>query len=130
MTVRTLNGRRACMVMALALLCASGANTDLRAQAPRATTEPAGDKVKGRARFVAVGCYQCHANEAQGGATGPRIGPNPLPWPRFTAYVRAPRGEMPPYTVKALSEQDLADIYAFLKAQPGPASLPDFLKTP
>jgi hypothetical protein len=37
-------------------------------------------------------------------------------------YVRAPRGEMPPYTTKALpNDQDLRDIHAFLSSRPGAA---------
>ena len=70
-----------------------------------------------------VGCYQCHVNEAQGGANGPRIGPDPIPFARFTQYVRKPTGEMPPYTEKVLSAQDLADIYAFLQARQRPPAL-------
>ena len=33
-------------------------------------------------------------------------------------YLRAPKGEMPPYTAKVMSDQDLADVYAFLRALP------------
>jgi hypothetical protein len=29
-------------------------------------------------------------------------------------------GEMPPYTAKVVSDQDLADIYAFLQSLPRP----------
>jgi hypothetical protein len=34
--------------------------------------------------------------------------------------VRKPTGEMPPYTAKVVSDQELADIYAFLKSRPHP----------
>lgn len=84
---------------------------------------PKGDAVKGRTLYKSDGCYQCHANEAQGGATGPRIGPDPLPFARFVAYCRAPRGEMPPYTAKVMSDQDLADVYAFLQTRPRPPAV-------
>src|SRR6185295_13922277 len=69
----------------------------------QAASQPKGDAEKGKTLFKSIGCFQCHANEAQGGAAGPRIGPDPLPFARFVAYVRAPRGEMPPYTAKVLS---------------------------
>jgi ubiquinol-cytochrome c reductase cytochrome c subunit len=82
-----------------------------------------GDAVKGQALFKSVGCFQCHGNEAQGGTAGPRIGPDPLPLPRFVAYVRAPRGEMPPYTLKVMSEQDLADVHAFLQGRAHPPAI-------
>lgn len=82
---------------------------------------PSGDAAKGRKLFESYGCYQCHGREAQGfAATGPRIGPNPIAWAVFTRYVRQPSGQMPPYTVKVASDQDLADIYAFLRGLPQP----------
>jgi cytochrome c1 len=42
----------------------------------------------------------------------------------FEAWVRRPKGEMPPYTNKVLTDAELADIYAFLRtrARPAPAS--------
>src|SRR5437660_1208577 len=83
--------------------------------------EPAGNAASGRKLFSTIGCYQCHGLEAQGAtATGPRLGPNPLPWDRLSKYVRQPTGQMPPYTAKVLPEKDLADIYAFLKSLPQP----------
>ena len=96
-----------------------------RAQTP--VTAPTGNAERGKALYQKTGCYQCHSNEAQGGSAGPRLGPNPVPFARFVAYVRAPRGEMPPYTAKVMSEQELGDVYAFLEARPRPpavASIP------
>jgi mono/diheme cytochrome c family protein len=85
----------------------------------------------GAALFRKNGCYECHANEAQGGPQGPRIGPNPIPYPRFAAYVRNPSGDMPPFTAKVLSDDDLASIYAFLQARPTPPPVKDIpLLTP
>ena len=81
---------------------------------------PAGRADAGKTLFAKVGCFQCHANEAQGGTAGPRLGPRPLPYAAFAAYVRRPAGEMPPYTAKVLPDRDLADIYAFLQALPAP----------
>ena len=74
----------------------------------------------GAALYRRTGCYQCHANEGQGGAQGPRLGPEPLTLARLTWYVRNPSGSMPPYTDVVLSDQDLADIRAFLAARPRP----------
>ena len=84
---------------------------------------PAGRANIGATMYKKVGCYQCHVNEAQGGANGPRIGPDPIPFARFVQYIRKPGGEMPPYTEKVLSAQDLADIYAFLQARQRPPAL-------
>jgi ubiquinol-cytochrome c reductase cytochrome c subunit len=85
---------------------------------------PAGNAKTGQTLFMKIGCYQCHGNEGQGGAAGPRIGRAPmLAFGAFATYVRAPRGEMPPYTAKVISEQNLADIYAFLAALPRPPAV-------
>jgi ubiquinol-cytochrome c reductase cytochrome c subunit len=71
-----------------------------------------------------IGCNQCHGNEGHGGAAGPRLGPAPmLAFRAFANYVRAPRGEMPPYTAKVLSDQELADMYAFLVERARPPAL-------
>jgi mono/diheme cytochrome c family protein len=83
---------------------------------------PAGDAGRGKTLFVNNGCYQCHNYEGQGGAAGARIAPPP-PFRGFAAYVRAPRGDMPPYTVKVMSEQDLADVYAYLRSRPRPPAV-------
>ena len=94
------------------------------AQAPakNRTEAPAGDSANGRKLLGKYGCYECHGWEGQGGFAGPRIAPNPLPYAAFVGYIRAPKGVMPPYTEKLLkSEQDLADIYAYLKSRPAPA---------
>src|SRR6516165_2407854 len=82
---------------------------------------PAGNAQKGKQLFQSYGCYQCHGREAQGGAgTGPRLAPKPIAFAALSRYVRQPTGQMPPYTRKVVSDQDLADIYAFLEARPQP----------
>ena len=83
-------------------------------------SQPSGNVDAGAELYRNTGCYQCHANEAQGGAQGPRLGPDPISFPRFTWYVRHPSGGMPPYTESVMSDQDLADVYAFLEARPSP----------
>jgi mono/diheme cytochrome c family protein len=89
--------------------------------AQKMTSAPAGNAQHGKAVYTAVGCYECHGRDAQsGGRTGPKLGPNPLPFAAFIHQVRSPRNEMPPYTAKVLSDADLADIYAFLQSLPQP----------
>ena len=58
------------------------------------------------------------------GTTGPRLGPNGLPYAAFARYVRAPRLQMPPYTDKILPDADLADLYAFVQSRPKAATPP------
>ena len=49
-----------------------------------------------------------------------RLAPRPIAFAAFSRYVRTPTGQMPPYTVKVVSDQELADIYAFLLTIPAP----------
>ena len=82
---------------------------------------PVGDPVKGKANFERVGCWQCHGREGQGGREGPRIAaPVPLAYPALSGFVRTTSGDMPPYTEKVLSNQELTDIYAYLQSIPTP----------
>jgi ubiquinol-cytochrome c reductase cytochrome c subunit len=81
---------------------------------------PSGNVQKGKKFYEDYGCYQCHGHLGQGGAAGARIAPHPIPFPAFSKYVRQPTGQMPPYTAKVASDQDLADIYAFLQTIPSP----------
>jgi ubiquinol-cytochrome c reductase cytochrome c subunit len=84
---------------------------------------PAGNVEKGKTLYVKNGCASCHGLEGQGAPTsGPRIGPNPLPVAAFIKYVRAPKNQMPPYTGKVMSDQELTDVRAFLAARPKPAA--------
>jgi mono/diheme cytochrome c family protein len=79
-----------------------------------------GNADNGKKLFSAYGCYECHGRQGAGASTGARIGPPAISLAAVLRYVRAPTGQMPPYTVKVVSDQDLADIYAFLKTFPPP----------
>lgn len=88
--------------------------------APVSATPSAADAPAGQRLYVKDGCYECHGNLGQGSLqTGAsRIGPIAIPFPAFAGYVRHPFGQMPPYTVKALPDGDLAAIYAYLQSLP------------
>jgi len=90
--------------------------------ASKSNEAPSGNAQHGKQIFATYGCYQCHGLAAQGGlGTGaPRLGPKPIAFVAFSRYVRQPAAQMPPYTSKVVSDQDLADIYAFLQALPQP----------
>ena len=82
---------------------------------------PAGDVAKGKANFERVGCWQCHGREGQGGREGPRIAaPVPMAYGAMSGFVRTTSGDMPPYTEKVLSNQEMTDIYAYLQSIPAP----------
>ena len=74
----------------------------------------------GKLLFLKVGCYQCHGTVGQGGAAGPRLAPDPMPYETLVAFVRTTSGQMPPFRDKILSDADLADIYAYLQSIPKP----------
>jgi ubiquinol-cytochrome c reductase cytochrome c subunit len=80
---------------------------------------------KGKAPFIQHGCWQCHGMQGQGGSTGPKLAPDPLPMEAFTAFVRATNRAMPPYPEAILSNEDLADIHAYLQTIPKPADYKD-----
>jgi ubiquinol-cytochrome c reductase cytochrome c subunit len=89
---------------------------------------PTGNIDNGKRVYVRYGCYQCHGRLGQGApSTGPRLGPAPMALASFARYVRQPRGEMPPYTAKVVTDRELADMHAYLRSVPRPpaiASLP------
>jgi len=79
---------------------------------------PAGNADNGKRLFVKDGCYECHGYAGQGGAAGARIAAIGLNAPGLIRYVRAPAGQMPAYTAKVISDQELTDIWAFLQSLP------------
>ena len=82
---------------------------------------PAGDTQNGKKLYASSGCYECHGTVAQG---SPRTGPmllTALPFTAFLKQLRQPSSEMPPYVAKVLSDQQVADIYAFIQTLPRPA---------
>jgi mono/diheme cytochrome c family protein len=96
----------------------------LRSVAPKGSLpeELTGNAENGKKLFIAYGCYECHGRQGAGAATAPRIGPPALSLAGVLRYVRRPTGQMPPYTAKVVSDQDLADIYSYLKTFPPPPS--------
>ncbi|PYS03446.1 MAG: hypothetical protein DMG15_20790 [Acidobacteria bacterium] len=93
-------------------------------QNPPSANTPRGDPQNGKMLFMKYGCFECHGREGQGSnATGPRLNQNPITYPRFVAYIRKPSGEMPPYTAKVVTDQQAADLYAFLQSLPKPPAV-------
>ncbi len=82
------------------------------------------DPENGKKLFLKDGCYQCHGQSGSGGLAGPRLAQTKLTQTAFVSYVRNPApGSMPAYRAKVLADQDLADIYAFIKSLPEPPPL-------
>jgi ubiquinol-cytochrome c reductase cytochrome c subunit len=81
----------------------------------------AADATKGKAAFMKFGCWQCHGTEGQGSAitsAGKVLAPDPLPLEGFVAFVRSTNRAMPPFSEKVLSNEDLADMHAYLSSIP------------
>jgi len=94
----------------------------LAALLPIALLAQEGNAANGRKLYEKDGCYECHGYNGQGGA-GARIAPKVMSTANLIKYVRHPSGTMPPYTAKVASDQDLADIRAFLATMPEPPPL-------
>lgn len=103
--------------VAMLALSRPSVEAQTKAQTFKATSAPVGNAQKGKKLFASYGCYECHGHAAHGGVA-PQIGPDPIPFSAFLAYVRHPSGNMPPYTAKVASDQDIADIHAFLASLP------------
>jgi mono/diheme cytochrome c family protein len=78
----------------------------------------AGNAEKGKKAFEQHGCWQCHGFAGQGGVTGPKLAPNPMPLEAMNVFVRNSNRAMPPYQKAVLSDGDLADIHAYLQSIP------------
>src|SRR5258705_11064638 len=81
-----------------------------------AQTPVTGDAEQGKELYLKYSCYACHGYDGHGGA-GARLVPLAMTVTRVTAYVHNPR-RMPPDTEKALSDAQLADLFAYIKALP------------
>ena len=79
---------------------------------------PASNVENGKRTFVRTGCWECHGYAAQGGRDGARLADTALSVAQLTRYVRKPTGAMPAYIDKVLSDQELADIWAYVKSLP------------
>jgi len=71
----------------------------------------------GKTAFLKHGCWQCHGYVGQGGV-GPKLAPDPIPFETLSTYVRTANRNMPPFHEEILSNDDLADIYAYLQSIP------------
>jgi mono/diheme cytochrome c family protein len=80
---------------------------------------PRGDVTNGKKLFDTIGCFECHGLAGQGGNAGPKL-IDPPAYPAFIVQLRTPRNIMPPFTAKVLTDQQAADIYAYISTFPKP----------
>ena len=84
--------------------------------------DPQGNAANGKRIYLATGCFTCHGRNGQGGAfngPAPVLAKTEYPFDSFKLQLREPPGDMPAYAEKVMSDQDVADIYAFLQTLPG-----------
>lgn len=110
-------------ILAITLIAAFASSTAMAQQ-----QAPAGNVENGKKRYMSTGCYQCHGVNADGAAlTGPKLSRTALPFDAFMTQLRKPSSDMPPYEAAIVPDQEVADIYAFVKsvpASPDAKSLP------
>ena len=86
---------------------------------------PVNNIENGKKQFVRAGCWECHGYAGQGGRDGARLADTALTTAQLTRYVRRPTGAMPAYIEKVMTDQELADIWAYLKSMPAPKAAKD-----
>lgn len=107
-----------CLALAAAAIVLP--NTSVMAQ----SAAPTGNADSGHKLFDAVGCYQCHGYVGQGGGSaGPTLAKTKLPFTAFLQQLRKPTNQMPPYEAAVLSDQQAADIFAYIGSLPGPTDM-------
>jgi mono/diheme cytochrome c family protein len=105
------------MIAMAATLCA------LTTGATRAQDAPKGDAAEGKRLYMLDGCFTCHGRSGQGGrlnGPAPVIAKTAMPFEGFMGQLRNPSNEMPAYAAPVMSDQQIADIYAFVQSLPGP----------
>ncbi len=84
-----------------------------------------GNAENGKKVFLRDGCWECHGYAGQGGRDGARLASTALNAQALIRYVRRPSGAMPAYIDKIISDQELTDIWAYVKTLPGPKPVKD-----
>lgn len=75
----------------------------------------------GKRLFEVKACYECHGWRGQGGLNGPRLAQTKLNLQQFRNVVRnPPPSNMPPYRAAVLTDQEVADLFAYIQSFPAP----------
>ena len=92
---------------------------------PQGNATPTGNVSNGKDLYLKIGCWECHGYTAQTG-NGARLVSTKLNQQGFTNYIRNPRTNgMPMYTAKFVSDQQAADLFAYIKTFKEPAAAKD-----
>ena len=86
-----------------------------------AQNSSAANSAKGKRLFEAKACYQCHGWQGQGGLAGARLAQTKLNLQGFRNIIRnPPPSNMPPYRAAVLTDQEVADLFAYVQTFPAP----------
>ncbi len=79
-------------------------------------TAPSGNAENGEKWYKMNNCDACHGERGNGGGRGPDISGMDMGFGSFVKKLRKKDAPiMPPFPESKISEQDAADIYAYLK---------------
>src|SRR6202011_331480 len=104
-----------------AFLIAAVASASLLVPSQNPAAPPGGNSQNGKKVFEKLGCFRCHGSVGEGMAqTGkepapPKIASPHLSLQEFVRFVRAPKGQMPPFSPAQVTDDELSDVYAFLQ---------------
>jgi mono/diheme cytochrome c family protein len=103
-------------------LIAAVASASILVPVQNSAVPSGGNSQNGKKVFGKLGCFRCHGSAGEGMAqTGkqpapPKIASTHLSLQEFVRFVRAPKGQMPPFSPEQVRDGELADVYTFLQA--------------
>jgi mono/diheme cytochrome c family protein len=126
---RTLITLSALLIAGLALAQGRGQRGAAGEQAAAAPAPnlnlPAGDAKRGETNYAKYGCWECHGFTGLTG-NGARLATTSLNANGFVNYIRNPRtNQMPLYSAKVISDQEGADLFAYIKTFKKPSEAKD-----
>lgn len=82
------------------------------------------DSANGKRLFERKACYECHGWRGQGGLAGARLAQTKLTLQGFRNIIRnPPPSNMPPYRATVLTDQEVADLFAYVLSFPPPLAV-------
>lgn len=90
---------------------------------PSPTDDPSAAIERGEAVYQRLVCMACHGQQGEGGV-GPTLAKTQLDLEQVIAQVRNPVGNvMPPISGDQASDEEIADVYAYLQSLPLPETV-------
>ena len=90
-----------------------------------AQAQQGGSVENGKKLYMQQMCFTCHGTVGQGGekGAGPKLAPDTFPLVAFEGQLRNPRALMPRFPKEHVSDQEVADLHAYVSSvKGGPAS--------